>query len=622
MTILKKDIKYLSKDFTEFRKNLVNFAKTYFKDTVTDFNESDPATMFIEIAAYVGDVLSFYVDKQLKESLLLHAEEKKNVIRLAQALGYKPKLVAPAKAKIDIYQLLPSVGSGESITPNFDYALQVEQGMQISSNNDSSIVFKTLDSVDFAFSSSYDPTEVTIYSTIDGDPEYYLLKKSVNIEASEQKSTTFTFTDPIKYNKILLQDTNVISIDNIVDSDSNNWYEVDYLSQDTIFKKVTNVYANDPTLYQHSSQVPYLLKLLRVPKRFITRYTTDNKIELQFGAGITTNVDEEIIPSTDNVGMQIPTGVSKLNYDWNVANFMYTDAYGEVPQNTTLTIKYSVGGGIGSNVISNSLTEIVEIEFEDLDSSLDSTIIETVKNSIAVNNPIAATGGKDSETVEEIRNNALAYFAAQDRAVTKDDYITRVYSMPSKFGSIAKAYITQDENITRNYVDQEKINPSILNLYILSYDSNKNLTIANDALKQNLKTYIDKYRMATDSIIIKNGFIVNIQLKFEIVVLPDYNSNEVLLNCINELKKHFDISNWQVNQPIVKSDILKLLNITDGVQSVTKLEFKNLFSGNYSNNIYDITAATTNDVIFPSLDPMCFEIKYPNVDISGKVVNY
>lgn len=622
MTILKKDIKYLSKDFTEFRKNLVNFAKTYFKDTVTDFNESDPATMFIEIAAYVGDVLSFYVDKQLKESLLLHAEEKKNVVRLAQALGYKPKPVAPAKAKIDIYQLLPSVGSGESITPNFNYALQVEQGMQISSNNDSSIVFKTLDSVDFAFSSSYDPTEVTIYSTIDGDPEYYLLKKSVNIEASEQKSTTFTFTDPIKYNKILLQDTNVISIDNIVDSDSNNWYEVDYLSQDTIFKKVTNVYANDPTLYQHSSQVPYLLKLLRVPKRFITRYTTDNKIELQFGAGITTNVDEEIIPSTDNVGMQIPTGVSKLNYDWNVANFMYTDAYGEVPQNTTLTIKYSVGGGIGSNVISNSLTEIVEIEFEDLDSSLDSTIIETVKNSIAVNNPIAATGGKDSETVEEIRNNALAYFAAQDRAVTKDDYITRVYSMPSKFGSIAKAYITQDENITRNYVDQEKINPSILNLYILSYDSNKNLTIANDALKQNLKTYIDKYRMATDSIIIKNGFIVNFQLKFEIVVLPDYNSNEVLLNCINELKKHFDISNWQINQPIVKSDILKLLNITDGVQSVIKLEFKNLFSGNYSNNIYDITAATTNDVIFPSLDPMCFEIKYPNVDISGKVVNY
>ena len=622
MTILKKDIKYLSKDFTEFRKNLVNFAKTYFKDTVTDFNESDPATMFIEIAAYVGDVLSFYVDKQLKESLLLHAEEKKNVVRLAQALGYKPKPVAPAKAKIDIYQLLPSVGSGESITPNFNYALQVEQGMQISSNNDSSIVFKTLDSVDFAFSSSYDPTEVTIYSTIDGDPEYYLLKKSVNIEASEQKSTTFTFTDPIKYNKILLQDTNVISIDNIVDSDSNNWYEVDYLSQDTIFKKVTNVYANDPTLYQHSSQVPYLLKLLRIPKRFITRYTTDNKIELQFGAGITTNVDEEIIPSTDNVGMQIPTGVSKLNYDWNVANFMYTDAYGEVPQNTTLTIKYSVGGGIGSNVISNSLTEIVEIEFEDLDSSLDSTIIETVKNSIAVNNPIAATGGKDSETVEEIRNNALAYFAAQDRAVTKDDYITRVYSMPSKFGSIAKAYITQDENITRNYVDQEKINPSILNLYILSYDSNKNLTIANDALKQNLKTYIDKYRMATDSIIIKNGFIVNFQLKFEIVVLPDYNSNEVLLNCINELKKHFDISNWQINQPIVKSDILKLLNITDGVQSVIKLEFKNLFSGNYSNNIYDITAATTNDVIFPSLDPMCFEIKYPNVDISGKVVNY
>jgi len=621
---VKKEVRYLNKDFTEFRDNLINFAKSYFKDVYNDFDPSDPAMMFIEMTSYVGDVLSYYIDTQIKEMMLLHAEERKNVVQLAQALGYKPKPITPAKTKLDVYQLVPSVGTGESIEPDFRYALDIKKGMQISSEQDSSIIFRTMDNVDFGISGSGNDTEISVYSHDAGEPAYYLLKKQVDVQAGAQKEITFDFGEPVKYNKALISDTNVISIDSMEDSDGNDWYEVPYLAQDTIFKELSNVEASDRGLSQYNSLVPYLLKLVKVPKRFITRYRSDGAMELQFGAGVVNDYDEEITPNPDNVGLQIPTGVTKLNYAWNVANFMYSDTYGQSPTNTTLTVKYSVGGGIKSNVLVNTLTSVYEIEFESLENGLDSTTINTVKNSVAVNNPIAATGGKESESVDEIRHNAMAYFAAQDRVVTKDDYITRVYSMPPKFGSVAKAYIVQDEQLIRNYKDEVIINPLSMNLYISSFDSQKKLVNANYAIKKNLVTYIDRYRMMTDSVNIKNAFVINIGVEFKITILPNYASKEVLLLCINALKTYFDIDNWQINQPIVTTDIIKTLSIVTGVESVMDVEITNLFDSDagYNPNVYGIKTATKNMVVYPSLDPSIFEVRFPDDDIKGKVVNY
>lgn len=622
-SIIKKDIKYLGKDFNQFRENLINFVKSYYQDTFNDFDPNDPAMMFVEISSYVGDVLSFYLDTQIKESMILNASEKKNILSLAQGLGYKPNIVSSAHTKLDVYQLVPSIGSGTSNSPDYNYALKINAGMRIGSSIDTSVEFRTTEELDFGFSSSYSPTDVSVYSIDENTDEtlFYLLKKQINIESGTKKQSTFSIGSPERYKYMDLSDTNIISIESIIDSDNNNWYEVDYLAQDTIFEKVNNISTNDPELSQFRNQVPYLLKLKHVPKRFVTRYNKDYTLRIQFGSGIVNDIDEEYTPNPDNIGLTVPTGASKINYNWDVSNFMFTDAYGQVPSDTTLTVTYIVGNGISDNAIPNSLRNIIDVEFNIDDSGLDYAMLKKIKSSLNVNNPYAATGAKVLDDVNEIKNNALANLSAQGRMVSMKDYIFRTYNMPPIFGSIAKAYVVQDKQLYENSYMESNTNPFALNLYVLSYDSNKYLTTTNTAIKENLKVYLNKYRMVTDSINIKNAYIVNIQVYYQIVPTTDYANNEVLLYCNEALIDFFNIEKWEINQPINKSNIIQLLSNTKGVQSVIDIDITNIFDDGYSSNVYDINTATRNGIIYPSLDTMIFEVKYPSTDIYGKIIN-
>ena len=622
MTV-KREVRYLNKDFSSIRKELIEYAKTYFKDTINDFSPNDPASLFIEMSAYVGDVLSFYIDKQLKESLITQAEEKKNVIAGAQALGYKVAPTAPAKANVSLYQLIPSTGQGENVRPDWNYALKIDSGMIVESTGQNNTQFRTIEPIDFAVSSSINKTNVSVYQVDDsGVPTLYLLTKTIPVESGIESTYTITIGNVERFKKVLLNEKNIMYISSVVDSDNNPWYEVDYLAQDTIFESVSNIPAESDDYHQYDSTVPYLLKLKRVPRRFISRYRSDNTLELQFGSGTSDNPDEEIIPNLDNVGMFAPFNKSKLNYQYDISNFMYSDAYGQAPRNTTLTIKYIKGGSITDNVPSNTITSIRTKAFTGNMNGLDSDLVNTVQSSLAVNNLDAATGGRDELDIEEIRQNALANFATQNRSVTKTDYIVRSLSMPSKFGSIAKSYIAQDEQIHFEDRTSKIKNPLAMNMYILSYSDDGTLTHANNLIKNNLKSYLDKYRMSTDSINIKNAYIINIKVGFEITIVENYAAKEVLLNCIVELKKHFNIKNWQINQPIIKSDIIKKLHNVNGVKNVVDVNIYNTFDSTqgYWNNIYDIETATKNDVIYPSLDPSIFEVKYSASDISGKVV--
>jgi hypothetical protein len=623
----KKDISYLGKDFGQFKRNLIEFTKQYFPNTYTDFNQASPGTLFIDMASYVGDVLSYYADVNLRESLLEQASERGNIYDIAKALGYRPNNVVPAYVTLDVYQIVPATGTGVNVKPDFNYALSIKSGMRVKQNNGNSI-FRTLDSIDFAFSSSYDTTEVTIYEsdTATKLPTYYLLKKQVQAVSGEVKTATFNFNSAVPYDKVVLSDLDIIEIISVTEADGDNWYEVPYLAQDTIFESVPNLAENDPDLAVYRASSPSLLKLRKTAKRYVTRLRSDNRLELQFGSGISDNNDEEIIPNPTNVG----NGLSSLrrNIDVNIdpSNFLYTRTYGQAPANTSLTITYTIGNGIADNVPANVLTNVTFIQYDDdINATSNANLVNFIKSTVAVTNAIPAAGAKTADSLQDIKNNALSNFATQNRLVTREDYIIRAYSMPAKFGSVAKAYIVPDDQIAQEAYEQNRIaNPLAMNMYVLGFNQSKQLVALNDAIKENLKTYLGYYRILTDAVNIKDAFIINIGVQFEISVLSNYNSNEVLLNCINNLKDYFNVDRWQINQPIIKSEVLNLLGNVKGVQNVINVTFNNLYetSSNYSGNAYDLAAATKNGVIYPSLDPSIFEVKFPNQDIKGRVVNY
>ena len=618
-----KDVKYLGKDFNSFKKQLTEFAEVYFPNNFNDFSEGNPGMMFLEMASYVGDVLSFYTDTQLREIFLQLAEDKENLYNLAYSLGYKPRNSTAASVVLDITQLVPSKLVDGTYKPDYDYALNIVENSTFESVEGSS--FYTTQDVNFNFSSSFDPTTVSIYNydTLN-NPEYYLLKKKTTAISGETKTKNYPIGPVEKYKTINLFAQNFLSIESIVDSDGNKWSEVPYLAQDTIFEEVTNNAANDPDLFQYNVQTPYLLKLKKSTKRFITRINPNDIIEIQFGAGTNDKADEQIIPNPDNIGLGIKDGRSKLDLAYDPSNFLVTKTYGEAPANTTLTVTYLIGGGLEANVNSNTITNKGTLNINNK-PDINNSMLSFVKDSIAVTNLEAATGGGDGDTAEELKMNIAANFAAQSRTVTKEDYIIRTLTMSSKLGKVSKAYIQQDDQLSPLTSEPNRIpNPLALNLYTLGYDSDKQLTTLNTATKTNLSTYLEQYRMLTDSINIKDAFIINFSIDFKITTFKNYNNQEVLLQCITDLQDYFEIDKWQINQPIIISEVENLIGGVKGVQTVEDVKFENKNGEDlgYSKYKYGLNKATLNNIIYPSMDPSIFEIKYPNTDIKGKVTTY
>jgi len=604
-----KNISYLNTTFTDFKSNLVNYAKTYFPTTYNDFSEASPGNMFIEMASYVGDVMSFYVDTQVQENFLLYAKEKESLYALSYAFGYRPKASYASSTIVDIYQLVPSQIIDGITSPNYNtYGLIIPENTSITSIS-TGTKFITTDKIDFTDTGS---TEITFVDT-----NYYLFKKSVKAISAEIKTTTFNYGSPQKFQTSTITDTNILQILDVTGSDSNKWYEVPYLAQSSIFEPVPN-----PTY--NTDQVPYLLYLKKVPRRFVSRIISDNTLQLEFGAGLFNSSDEQIIPTPDNIRLGLVPGISDLSDNYNKASVFFTREYGLAPSNTTLRVRYLVGGGITSNVPSNDLTTIDTTGIYFKNGTPEGDISNTILNSVVSTNPSPSVGGRNGDEIEEIRNNALFSFSSQNRAVTKDDYMIRALSLPSDYGSISKVYITQDfENTQIIETTTTTKNPLALDLYILAYNSNKQLIPASSTLKNNLITYLNQYRMITDAINIKDAFYINIGINFDITVQSGYNNNDVVTNCITVLQNYFNIERWSINQPIILSEINSNLLQINGVQSVVKVEIINKQDTTgitYSEYGYDITGATKNNSIYPSLDPSIFEVRYPNTDIQGRVV--
>jgi hypothetical protein len=358
-------------------------------------------------------------------------------------------------------------------------------------------------------------------------------------------------------------------------------------------------------------------------------------------------VEEEIlVPNSELIGVGF-SNISKYNLTLDPTSFIKSNAYGLSPFNTTLEVKYIVGGGIMSNTNSDDITTVSKIEIEQTTDYLPGEInlVNTIQNSIRVNNPIPATGGSGEESLMEIKQNAISNFAAQDRIVTREDYIARTLNMPAEFGRVAKAYVTSESDMSTNNtsfvsglideknniivdeknknlrkINMEGVNSFGVNLYILAYDDNKNLVPSNEALIFNLRNYLSKYRIISDRINILDGYVVNIGVDFSILTHNNHNRKEILANCVAAVKGFFDIELWQFSQPINLSQLQLEIAKVEGVQSVAELKIYNLTGGSYSSVEYDIQSATKNNIIYPSIDPSVFEIKFPNVDIRGKCI--
>ena len=659
-----KNINYVGKDFDSLKENLIQYAKTYFPNTYSDFNESSPGMVFIEMASYIGDVLAFYQDTQLKESMLAHATERKNVVALAQAMGYKPKVTSPAVTTLTIYQLVPSIynsnaSTGTEYEPDASYYLKIKDGMEVAANSNSSIIFRTVDSVDFANPAD---REIDVYERdTNGIPQFYLITKKVKAISATQNETSLNITTT-DYPSVTLSDSNIIQIVSITEN-GEKYYEVPYLAQESIFVEKPNTEVNGE-LSEYAGTVPYILELQKVPRRYSVKVNSDNTIDIQFGSGDTSLNDEIILPNTKNIGLGLANSITRLNSSIDPSNFLKTNTFGIAPSGQ-ITIKYLVGGGVSSNVNAGDLTTISKIEFEeDLISVSDVNSYNTTKRSVAVENLEPAVGGRGAESIEEIRQNALGSFGSQNRAVTKQDYIVRTLSMPERYGSVAKVYVSPDGEVDNNspssilaspkniaeftglveslknkktseiqkelvkYLSQKNTaiaevnNPFAVNMYLLGFDSNKNLTQLNQAVKENVKTYLGEYRMLTDAVNIIDGFIVNIGVDFEVICYSNYNKREVIANCLTEIQKYFDIDNWTFNKPINISEIELILANVEGVMSVPSVKIYNLCAGdgNYSPNKYNIDSATKGKIVYPSLDPCIFEVKYPNKDIKGRAI--
>jgi len=626
------NINYTSKDFSTIKADLIEYTKSYFPDTYKDFNETSPGMMLIELSSYVGDVLSYYIDYNYKENLLSTATEKRNVRRLAEFLGYKTPNKTPSVVKLKVNTTINANSDG---SPNYgEVPSPIDSGLQIASNINSEILFETTDVIDFTSSGSSDPLISAPTLDENGEADSYTLTRYVRAVSGKTKTKSFTITSPTKFLEINLGEDNLIEIIDCKDASGQKWYEVDYLAQDRILKEThytddaarDSAYNQDPYSDSLSSiPIPYVAEYIKTNKKFTTNFDEDDQAyKIQFGNGLFrySNTGSAVDP-VEQVGVTI-NGEDVANASDSIGSGISNNLnLGEVPNNTILTLTYRVGGGYDSNIQVGELTEI-----------------KNSNESITVSNDEPGVGGTDGQTVDEIKNNASAFFASQLRCVTKEDYTARIKNLPAKFGNIAKCYV-------------DRMDGGSLLISTLSYNQDKNLVQTPHLVLQNLETYLNQFRIINDSLNfgytlqenIFSGYVVNFGVHFIVNCDRRFNSTSVKLEVIDTIKNFFRIEKMQFKQVININELQYNILGLDGVVGVKELKLFQNGNSDYGNNRklyyyqadgdtydgvsghestygfqYNFENSLQDGIYRPSVTPAVFELKNPNKDIYGKVI--
>lgn len=590
-------IKYLNLGFDEAVKDLTDFSKVFFPKTSKDFSDASSGQMMIEQAAFVTDVLSYYIEDRYKNSNIVTAKNINSVFTLARSLGYPLQGPRAASGMQNFYLEVPATtGSFNDSIPDMRYAINFKN---VQLQNSNGIVFECLEDVDF--------TKVNISSSLEsrvskrfsnGSPSHFILKKQAFVSAGKTVTETITVGDYVKFRSVDLSEPNVLEIISVTDSDGDEWYEVDFLAREAIFEAVRNTNSD-------SQHVPYTLKLKTVPKRFTKQINPETgRTTLKFGPGKASEIGTPFVPDPADIALDLKGRLTFTPPYIDPQNFLKTRTLGLAPYNTTLTVKFRVGGGRITNTSENSLRDIISREVEFNSANLSVSEANNTLSSFSTNNDKPHTGGDEPETIEEIKENASAFFAAQGRLCQREDYIAFSLSLPTKFGKIFRVHVERNNNPNGG-----------VQIYVIAKDVNEKLSAPTETLKRNLKNYLSHFARLSQGIDILPGKIINIGIDYSIVVKPGYNKTQVKLETLQKIKDYFNINNWQLNQPIILDDIRVLIKETDGVLSISELKIinkNNVQDGKqYSSEVFAVDLNTRNQIVFPPQNCM-FEVKYPN----------
>tara|TARA_R110000744_G_scaffold2679_3_gene10737 strand:- start:6881 stop:8674 length:1794 start_codon:yes stop_codon:yes gene_type:complete len=596
MATKKTPINYTSRDFNSIKESLVDYAKRYYPEVYQDFNEASFGSLMMDMVSYVGDVMSFYIDYQANESFLTTAFEKKNVINLSRQLGYKYQPIATSSGVITLYALVPANDLG--LGPDSSYYPIIREGSTFSSESGGNFILTE----DIRFDNPANEIVAGRINETTGVPSFYAVRAKGKIISGNIEEKIVSVGDYQRFRKIVLSDSNIVEILSAEDADGNEYFQVENLAQNVVYKSFSNKGAD-------SQIVQEFLRPVSVPRRFVFEFDGTEQY-LQFGFGSEEELETDSVADPSSVSLELfgRDYVSDIRLD--PSKLMNSDKLGISPSNTELTIKYRRNTSSNPNATVGAINNITNliIQYNNI-TALNSSKLASVRRSIECINETVIKGSAVAPTSEEIKQRAISYFATQGRAVTEKDYEALTYAMPSKFGSITRCSVVVDnDSFKRN-----------LNLYVLTSDRNNNLDTVTQSLKENLRIWLSSYKMINDTIDIVDGKIVNIGIDFEVIADPDYNKSDIYNRCLEVLRRKYRMK-LIMGEPFYLTDVYFELNRVTGVVDTQHVRLVDKKGSFYSQVQYDISANTSADGRFLACPlNVCLEIKFPNVDITGVV---
>jgi len=592
----KTPIKYTSREFNSIRRDLVEHAKRYYPDTFKDFNEASFGSLMIDTVAYIGDIISFYLDYQVNESFMDSAIEYNNIIRLSRQMGYKYKSNPSSYGTVSIYAIIPANSTG--LGPDSAYLPVLRKGTELSSTSGNTFILDE----DVRFDDPANELVSARTDTATSLPSSYAVRAFGRIVSGIFGVDRISIGSFERFKKVKLSSNNITEVLSVVDTEGNKYYEVEHLSQNTVYKEVVNKGDNKDT-------VASLMRPMIVPRRYVVE-RNENEIFLQFGYGGPSEIKNPSVAEPRNVVLQLNARDYITDKSFDPYKLLNSDKFGIAPANTSLTITYRTNTATNVNAAAGSVKNVIRpiIEFPDRSSLSDSKVNDIISSFESFNQePI--NGDTTLPSSEEIKRRTIDHFATQNRAVTQLDYESLVYSMPEKFGSIKRCRIIRDpDSLRRN-----------LNLYLLSENSSGKLTATNTTIKENIKVWLNRNKMISDTIDILDAKIVNIGIDFEIIADEEINRFQLLSDCIQVVKDLFLVTPF-IGEPFYITDIYSALNGVDGVVDTKRVEITKKTGSSYSSTKFDLKEALSADGRYLSVPlNVALELKFPDTDIKGAI---